>query len=212
MTRLFLAIAAVATCWSPNSVAQNNWNQSLARHVANDLLMRLTNPKETEYRVGVINAAAEFGVLVSPKGQPAVAESIRGYSSARSSGWQLSWTATELLDSSADDLVFEVMRKRVTVSSCPEMDVAVREFYAELERTMQAEILLSEIPQKRRPETFTVDGTWYVVQIWTGERTIAIYPDRDIDVALDEASRVLASTIGRCSSELPGTVEEHYGW
>jgi hypothetical protein len=105
--RLLVAIAAVVACWSPISVAQSTWNQGLGRHVAHDLLMRLTNPRNTDYRVGVINTAAEVGVLVSPKGEPPVAESIRGYSTSRGSGWRLSWTATELLDSSADDLLFE---------------------------------------------------------------------------------------------------------
>tara|TARA_R110001599_G_scaffold234305_2_gene433436 strand:+ start:54 stop:278 length:225 start_codon:yes stop_codon:yes gene_type:complete len=42
----------------------------------------------------------------------------------------------------------------------------------------------------------TVDGTSYVIQIWTGERTVIIRPDHDIDVELDNASaRALAIQI-----------------
>jgi hypothetical protein len=176
------------------------------------LLTRLSNPKDTNFRVGLVNTAAEFGALISPKQAPPVAEYFRGYSSARGSTWQLSWTARELLESLADDLKFELIRKSMDSQSCPELEASVARFYAELEYALQSEISLTDLPPEIHPERMTLDGTSYAIQIWMGERTLAIYPDRDIDMSLDDASRVLMGIISGCSNALPGTIEEHYGW
>ena len=178
--------------------------------MAQSLLTRLSNPKGTDYRVGVVNTAAEFGVLVSPKGASPVVEYFRGYSTARGSERWLSWTATELLDSSPDTLRFEVIRITIDAQTCPDLEEAVSRFYSELERVLQSQVSLSDLPPDRHPEFITVDGTSYVLQIWTGEGTLAIHPDRDIDLDMDDASRVLLSTISGCSNGLPSVIEEHY--
>lgn len=83
-------------------------------------------------------------------------------------------------------------------------------FYTELESVLQSSISLSQIPQERQLQEIIVDGTSYVIQIWTGERILAIYPDRDIDKELDRVSGELIRVIGRCSNNQSGTIETHY--
>ena len=178
--------------------------------MAQSLLMQLGNPKDTEYLVGIINRSAESGALLSPNEPSPRAESFNGYSTARGSNAWLTLTATELLGASVYRRRLEVMRKFVSAEACPQLEDAVIRFYIELDRVLQTPISLTALPPERRPETITLDGTSYVLQIWTGERTLVIYPDRDIDKALDEVSSVLLATIGECSRRLPGKVEEHY--
>jgi hypothetical protein len=176
--------------------------------------MSLTNPKDTEFRVGVINTAAEFGVLLSPKGMVPAVEYFRGHSTARDSGWNLSWTARELLDESADNLTFEVIRTKISSRGCGGLERAMDRLYNELEAVLQSPISLSEIPRAPAAEGIsevTLDGTSYVIQIWTGERTVIIRPDRDIDVELDNASGALLSLISGCSNTSPGEIEVHRG-
>ena len=87
--------------------------------------------------------------------------------------------------------------------------------YNELVAVLQSPISLSEIPRAPASDGITevtVDGTSYVIQIWTGERTIIIRPDRDIDVELDNASGALLSLISGCSNTSPGEIEVHRRW
>jgi hypothetical protein len=209
-----LCVAAIisGSLFLPSEVSgQNSRNLGLGRAISYEILTRLANPKDSEFRVGVVNVAAEFGALISPQGQSPVAEYFRGFSGARDSTWQLSWTAMELLDSS-EELRFEVIRKTIESRLCPELEEVASRFFAELERALDSEISLSELPHQRALETITVDGTWYVIQIWTGERTLAIHPDRDIDKSLDAASGSLLRTVGGCANGVPGTVEVHSRW
>ena len=211
--RALVAIILTICLYVPSfALGQRTPNWIAGSSLANGLLLRLANPKGTDFRAGIINTAAEIGVLVSPVGDSSVAEYFRGYSTARQSDWNLTWTVREQLDASIDNLVFEVIRKAVSSSSCPDLDDSLSRFYAMLESALQSPVSLTQIPQERRRESITVDGTSYVIQIWTGERLIAIYPDRDIDKAMDNASAELMRVIGRCSSNQTGTVEEHRAW
>lgn len=199
-------------CFPSFAVGQRTPTWIAGNSLANELLMRLANPKHTDFRVGIINAAAEIGVLISPKGEPSVAEYFRGYSTDKQSGWNLTWTAREQLDAPSDRLVFEVNRKTIRSRGCSELEDSLDRFYTELESVLQSPVSLSEIPQEHQLDEITVDGTYYILQIWTGERLFAIYPDRDIDKTLDSASAELMRVIGRCSNNRPGTIEEHYAW
>src|SRR5690606_32561601 len=102
--------------------------------------------------------------------------------------------------------------KNVDAQACPELEDALDRFYTQLEDVLEPSILLAELPKKYQPEMITVDGTSYTLQIWTGERTLAIYPDRDVDLELDGGSGALLSVVSRCSNGLPSTIEEHYRW
>lgn len=184
--------------------------------MAQRLLMRLANPNGTNYRIGIINTAAEFGALISPQGASPTAESVSGYSSTRGSGWQLSWTARELLEASADHVTFEVRRTRVDPQGCPALEEEIERFYGELDSVLREPISLSALPIPpvfpNGIEEVTLDGTSFIIQIWTNERILAIYPDRDVDRSLDRASGALLGVIGGCVDGLPSTVEEHIGW
>lgn len=212
MRRLIIALLAFTVSWPLTSDAQWSPNRLSGVRMAQELLMRLANPRNTEYRVGIVNTAAEFGVLISPKGASPAVEYFRGYSTERGSVTWLSWTARELLDSAADDLRLEVVRTTTDIQDCPELDAAIARLYAELEQALQDPILLSEVPQEPRPRIVTVDGTSYVLQIWTGARALVIYPDRDIDLALHRASRELLSMVSGCAGRSRGQVEEHQAW
>lgn len=172
--------------------------------------MRLASSKRTEFRVGIINTALEAGVLISPRGALAVAEFFRGYSTDKVSTWNLSWSAREQLDASVDKLTFEVLRKSIRSRGCSDLRDSLDQFYTELENVLQSSISLSQIPQERQLQEVIVDGTSYVIQIWTGERVLVIYPDRDIDKELDRVSAELMRVVGRCSNNQPGTIESHY--
>jgi hypothetical protein len=171
--------------------------------MAQSLLTQLTSPRGTEYRVGVINTAAQVGVLISPKGSFPRAKYFRGNNS------MLSGLIRGQLDRPARPARVEVMSKEVDANSCPELERAASGFYAELERLLQAQVPLSELPPVIRPSTITVDGTTYVLQLWTGEGTIVLHPDQDIDKAANEASRILVSSISSCSSDAMGDIEEY---
>jgi hypothetical protein len=210
--RLIVALLAFTILWPLTSDAQWSPNRLSGVRLAQELLMRLANPRNTDYRVGIFNTAAEFGVLISPKEASARVEYFRGYSTERGSIWQLSSTARELLDSAADDLRLEVVRTTTDIQDCPELEAAKARLYAELEQALQDPISLSDIPQEPRPRIVTVDGTSYVLQIWTGARALVIHPDRDIDLALDGASRALLSMVSGCAARSRGTIEEHQVW
>ena len=100
------------------AIGQASPNQLSGAAIAQALLTSLTNPRGTEFQVGVINTAAEFGVLLSRKGAEPEVEFLRGHSTARDSGWKLSWTATELLDGAARDLTLEVIRTKISSQGC----------------------------------------------------------------------------------------------
>lgn len=214
--RIFLIVLLVASLsCSSLATGQSPAVQISGNYFAQGLLKRLVNPDGTSFRVGIINTAAEFGILISPKGASPIAEYFRGYSTARDSTWNLSWTARESLEASVDNLRFEVMRKRVDSRSCPELEEGLNRFYAELESVLQPAITLTETPPEVPPEVeeVTVDGTSYIIQIGMGEMTLAIYPDIDADADpdLSESSRVLMNVIGGCANELPGEIERHNG-
>jgi hypothetical protein len=212
MKGLIIALLTISLSWPLTSDAQWTPNRIAGVELAQVLLMRLANPRDTDYRVGIVNTSAEFGALISPKGTSATVEHVDGYSTERASTWRFSWTATELFDSGAGDLRFEVIRTKTDTQSCPGLQAAINRFYAELEQVLHDPISLSEMPTEHRPDVRFRDGTSYVLQVWTGARTLVIYPDRDIDVALDRASGRLLGTVGGCVGESPSTIETHSVW
>ena len=208
---LLLALLLINQGCSSVAMEQSEATRAAGYYVAQELLLRLANPQHTNFRVGIVNTAAEFRILISAKRAPLAAEYFRGYSTQRESTWNLSWTAREQLEVSGDRLIFEVLRKKlVNPQQCAGLDEAVNKLYAELEAVLEMPMSLTEIPQEHQTDSVRIDGTSYVIQIWTGERTLAIYPDRDIDITLDNASSVLMRVISGCSNELPDVIEKHY--
>lgn len=215
MKYLSSALLICSVFFQSCAIGQTSPNQMSGAAIAQALLMSLTNPRGTEFRVGVTNTAAEFGVLLSPKGAEPAVEFLRGYSTERDSGWNLSWTARELLDGAARNLTLEVIRTKIISHGCVGLGLAMDRFYSELDAALQSTISLSEVPQRPASDGIipvTVDGTSYLIQIWTGERTVIIHPDRDIDEELDNASGALLSLISGCSNTAPGKVEVHRRW
>ncbi len=209
---VLIATLTVCLCWPSLSLGQRSPNRIAGDHIANGLLMGLANPKSTNFRVGILNTAAEVGVLISPNGALPVVEHFRGYSSDQQSNWNLSWSVREQLDSNAESLSIEIIRKRIARRGCAQLEEAVNGFYTELENVLQARVLLTQIPPERPLGEVTVDGTSFIVQIWTGERTLVIGPDQDIDKALHNASFELMRVISGCSDDLSGEIEEHRVW
>ena len=187
-------------------MTQDGLKRDLSRHMAQSLLMQLTSPRGTECRVGVINTAAQVGVLISPKGPFPRAKYFRGNDS------MLSGLIQGQLDGPARPARVEVLSKEFDAHSCPALEQAASGFYAELERLLQAQVSLTELPPVIRPSAITLDGTTYVLQLWTGEGKIVLHPDRDIDKAADEASRILVSSISSCSIDASGNIEEYPVW
>jgi hypothetical protein len=52
---------------------------------------------------------------------------------------------------------------RLLISLVNESERTASEFYAELERLLQTQVPLSELPPEIRPDTITLDGTTYVL-------------------------------------------------
>lgn len=118
MRFLIIALLTIYLCWPSLSLGQRSPNWVAGTNIADGLLMRLTNPKRTDFRVGIINTALEAGVLISPMGAPSMAEYFGGYSTDKVSTWNLSWSAREQLDVSVDRLAFEVLRKSISSRGC----------------------------------------------------------------------------------------------
>jgi len=212
MKLLVAAIMIASLGVTSAAVGQRAPNWIAGNSLAGELLRRLANPKDTAFQVGIINSAAEIGVLISPKGSALVAEHFSGYSTNRQSGWKLTWTAREQLNASSEELVFEVNRKTIRSRGCAELNGSLNRFYTELETVLQTPVLLSNMPPNPQLSEVTLDGTSYIIQIWTGERLLVIFPDQDRDKTLDSVSAELMRVIGICSVNRRSSIEEHYVW
>ena len=220
MTRLpmlrFLIVLLLTGCSSePIGVLDYSGSTRVAGiSIAQRLLLRLADPKDTDYRVGIINTAVESGVLISPKDATPSAQYFRGYSSRRESPWKLSWIVRDIIAYSLDNLSFEVIRQQIDSQNCPNLEEALDQFYLQLEAVLERPILLSELVRKpqQQIEVVSVDGTSYIIQISTSDSTLVINPNRNVDRSLDSISGTLMGVISGCANEAPSEIERHRGW
>lgn len=215
MLRYLLVLLLSSCTYAPIEVRDDSYSTRVAgSSIAQGLLLRLADPKDTEYRVGIINTAAEFGVLISPKDAAPSAQYFRGYSSRRESPWNLSWLVRDTIAYSLDNLSYEITRSQIDSQNCPDLEETLDQFYSQLEVALERPILLSEIERKprQRLEQVTVDGTSYIIQISTSDSTVVIYPNRDVANSLDNVAASLMGVIGACANDALSEIERHRGW
>ena len=176
----------------------------VGRIVSHAFLEKLTNPRGTEYRVGMINSAASTGMLVSPEGARPAVKFMRG------NGTPLWASAALQVDKQQGGAFrFEVINTLVEVNSCPMLEEAHATFYRDLNRVLSEEVPLNVLPVRPQVDTITVDGTTFPIQIYTGRDFVTIMADRDVDRELHDASYELHLIVSKCSNGVEGAIEEH---
>ena len=202
---LFVFSTAVAN-------GQSSWDHYLGNIISDALTTRLTNPRQTGFRVGISNTALDTGMLISGKESQPVVEFVRGYSTERGHNWQLAWSAAEQAETAiSQGFHFELMRTRVDSQICPALENAIQSFYLELEAAISGATnsLLHDPEPSQELRVVTTDGTTYPIQVWTGREDITVTADRDVNRSLHAASQTLHSVVSGCSNDAPGKIEEH---
>lgn len=198
-----ISVFSIILCLSSIASAQTSLDRRAGRTVSNSFLQQLTNPDGTEYRVGIVNVSAGTGMLLSPEGKLPVVEFIHGHEN-----WLWASAAEQLSSSNADYFQFKVIRKAVNLEHCPDLRAVIDTFYSELEEALSAEISLIKLPFKPVLTEITVDGTFFPIQVWTGENSVTLTPKRDINRDLHRASYNLHRVVSGCSNGIQGVIED----
>lgn len=209
LCRALLPILVFATAVAHG---QSSWSRYMGNMISDALMMRLTNPRLTSFRVGISNTALDTGMLISGKDSRPVVEFVRGYSSERGHNWQLAWSAAEQAETAVSEgFRFELIRTRVDSQNCPALEDAIEIFYSELETAITgAAISLLRNPEpSQQLRVVTVDGTTYPIQVWTGREGITLTADRDVNKSLHAASQSLHGAVSGCSNDVAGKIEQH---
>lgn len=197
--------AVIIFCLVPLSlIAQPEPPYRLGRIISESFLQRLTNPVNTEYRVGVVNVGASTGMLLSPQDARPEVKFMSGNQS-----WLWASAAEQIDSGDSTSIRFEVLSKVIDTTSCVALQDAHDNFYLELNRALSEDITLTSLPTRPAVGEITVDGTTFPIQIYTGRNHLTIMADRDVNRGLQQASYDLHRIVSGCSNDVDGIIEEH---
>ena len=180
--------------------------------ISTALLLELTGPERTGYRIGIVNSAAATGILLRGPDSPAAVEYVDGFDS-------FLWAqAAEQLPAVRleDRLRFRVGRRRFNADACPELPPLIANFQLELDAVIARPVSVKSAPpakyRKLDPEgheEITVDGAGFWIQVSLVDATLIVIPDGGSEPPLQTATSMLHSELSRCADTLESTLEEH---
>jgi hypothetical protein len=205
-----LSIATSGAAQAPATILSTD----AGRAVSTAFLVELTNPTRTvpKYRVGVVYADRGIGMLISPKGSPLAVEYIAGESQETASWSRALVDAAigQVRNPQGNDFRFHVVRRILTAGNCAALATSVVDFYAGLEQTLSAPVLLADPPPIQRG--IASHGGDVRIQVTVASAVLSLGRMGEMLHPLSQVLDQLQTTVLDCAKHIDASTEQDYAF